>query len=283
MVFSAFPRSGVQPRFDNYEAFAEVVGQLETHRLEFADYTHIWWDVRPHPRLGTIELGIFNAVGPCRGRRCACGLLPGAREDALGARRVSRHAAELPPDPDHREQVARCPPRPCGPCHGISSPGGATGCRSRSSSGGRSATSSRTRASSAPSASSRESRRSSHAATAPRSSFASGTRTATSRRIVQELAAATEVGATDVPELEARGARFLHRRFGGLSLNRGQTSLEAKGPTWRRFGLSPCRDRGRGAFGGGQFSRRCQTYFTVVTRLYRSSTKPLGNSADSEL
>ena len=61
MVFSAFPRSGVPPRFDNYEAFAELVGQLERTGC-IADYTHIWWDIRPHPRLGTIELRICDAV-----------------------------------------------------------------------------------------------------------------------------------------------------------------------------------------------------------------------------
>jgi len=26
------------------------------------DYTHIWWDIRPHPRLGTIELRVCDAV-----------------------------------------------------------------------------------------------------------------------------------------------------------------------------------------------------------------------------
>ena len=61
MVFSAFPRSGVPPRFESYEAFAEVVGQLERTGC-IADYTHIWWDIRPHPRLGTIELRICDAV-----------------------------------------------------------------------------------------------------------------------------------------------------------------------------------------------------------------------------
>ena len=61
MVFSAFPRSGVPPRFANYEEFAEVVGQLERTGC-IADYTHIWWDVRPHPRLGTIELRVCDAV-----------------------------------------------------------------------------------------------------------------------------------------------------------------------------------------------------------------------------
>jgi carboxylate-amine ligase len=61
MVFSAFPRSGVPPRFESYEAFAEVVGHLERTGC-IADYTHIWWDIRPHPRLGTVELRICDAV-----------------------------------------------------------------------------------------------------------------------------------------------------------------------------------------------------------------------------
>jgi glutamate---cysteine ligase / carboxylate-amine ligase len=61
MVFSAFPRSGVPPRFANYEEFAGIVGQLERTGC-IADYTHIWWDVRPHPRLGTVELRICDAV-----------------------------------------------------------------------------------------------------------------------------------------------------------------------------------------------------------------------------
>jgi glutamate---cysteine ligase / carboxylate-amine ligase len=61
MVFSAFPRSGVPPRLDSYEEFAELVGQLERTGC-IADYTHIWWDIRPHPRLGTVELRICDAI-----------------------------------------------------------------------------------------------------------------------------------------------------------------------------------------------------------------------------
>jgi glutamate---cysteine ligase / carboxylate-amine ligase len=61
MVFSAFPRSGVPPRFESYEAFADVVGQLERTGC-IADYTQIWWDIRPHPKLGTVELRICDAV-----------------------------------------------------------------------------------------------------------------------------------------------------------------------------------------------------------------------------
>jgi len=61
MVFAAFPRSGPPPRFDSYGEYAEVVGQLEKTGC-VADYTHIWWDIRLHPRLGTIEIRICDAV-----------------------------------------------------------------------------------------------------------------------------------------------------------------------------------------------------------------------------
>ena len=61
MVFSAFPRSGPPPRFRDYADYAEVVGQLERSGC-IADYTHIWWDIRLHPRLGTIEVRICDGV-----------------------------------------------------------------------------------------------------------------------------------------------------------------------------------------------------------------------------
>jgi carboxylate-amine ligase len=61
MVFAAFPRSGPPPRFRDYADYAEVVGQLEKTGC-IADYTHIWWDIRLHPRLGTVEIRICDAV-----------------------------------------------------------------------------------------------------------------------------------------------------------------------------------------------------------------------------
>ena len=61
MVFAAFPRSGPPPRFRDYEDYASVVGQLERTGC-IADYTHIWWDIRPHPKWGTIEVRICDAV-----------------------------------------------------------------------------------------------------------------------------------------------------------------------------------------------------------------------------
>jgi carboxylate-amine ligase len=61
MVFAAFPRSGPPPRFRDYSDYAQVVNQLEKTGC-IQDYTHIWWDIRLHPRLGTVEIRICDAV-----------------------------------------------------------------------------------------------------------------------------------------------------------------------------------------------------------------------------
>jgi carboxylate-amine ligase len=61
LIFSAFPRSGPPPRFRSYGEFADVVAQLvESGCID--DYTRIWWDIRPHPRLGTVEVRVMDAV-----------------------------------------------------------------------------------------------------------------------------------------------------------------------------------------------------------------------------
>jgi carboxylate-amine ligase len=56
-VFAGFPRSGLPPRFESYDDYAETVGWMESTGV-IGDYTHLWWDVRPHPRLGTIEVRV---------------------------------------------------------------------------------------------------------------------------------------------------------------------------------------------------------------------------------
>jgi carboxylate-amine ligase len=54
-VLAELPRSGGPPAFRSYEEWEGWVERLV--RLGVADdYTRLWWDVRPHPRLGTIEV-----------------------------------------------------------------------------------------------------------------------------------------------------------------------------------------------------------------------------------
>ena len=51
-VFDTFPRTGLPPAFSSFEEF-ELVVERGVKANSFADYTYIWWDLRPHPRLGT--------------------------------------------------------------------------------------------------------------------------------------------------------------------------------------------------------------------------------------
>ena len=59
-VFDAFPRSGLPPAFSSFEEF-ELLVDRAVKTNSFPDYTYIWWDLRPHPRLGTIELRVCDA------------------------------------------------------------------------------------------------------------------------------------------------------------------------------------------------------------------------------
>ena len=59
-VFEPFPRAGLPPAFASYEEF-ELLVERGIKTNSFEDYTFIWWDLRPHPRLGTIELRVCDA------------------------------------------------------------------------------------------------------------------------------------------------------------------------------------------------------------------------------
>ena len=59
-VFEAFPRSGLPPAFVSWEEF-ELLVDRGVRTSSFPDPTYIWWDLRPHPSLGTVELRICDA------------------------------------------------------------------------------------------------------------------------------------------------------------------------------------------------------------------------------
>jgi carboxylate-amine ligase len=59
-IFRAFPRVGLPPRFADWRDFTERVQTLVDGGV-IADYTYLWYDVRPHPRLGTIEIRAMDS------------------------------------------------------------------------------------------------------------------------------------------------------------------------------------------------------------------------------
>jgi carboxylate-amine ligase len=58
-IIAELPRGGSPPAFDSYaewEAWVERLMELGV----IEDHTRIWWDVRPHPRFGTLEVRVAD-------------------------------------------------------------------------------------------------------------------------------------------------------------------------------------------------------------------------------
>jgi glutamate---cysteine ligase / carboxylate-amine ligase len=58
-VFRAFPRVGIPPYYGSWQIYSHRVEQMMRGGA-IPDYTYLWWDVRPHPNLGTVELRVFD-------------------------------------------------------------------------------------------------------------------------------------------------------------------------------------------------------------------------------
>jgi glutamate---cysteine ligase / carboxylate-amine ligase len=54
-VLAQLPRSGAPPVFESYAVWEDWVERFIATGV-MKDYTQLWWDVRPHPRFGTLEI-----------------------------------------------------------------------------------------------------------------------------------------------------------------------------------------------------------------------------------
>src|ERR687896_654247 len=59
-IRDASPRSGLPPTFHSWEEFENYTDALVTMG-NIPDFSWFWWDVRPHPRHGTVELRVPDA------------------------------------------------------------------------------------------------------------------------------------------------------------------------------------------------------------------------------
>jgi len=59
-ILTRLPRSGPPPHLDAFDDFVELVERSRRTGC-FPEYTHLWWDIRPHPRFGTVEIRICDA------------------------------------------------------------------------------------------------------------------------------------------------------------------------------------------------------------------------------
>jgi carboxylate-amine ligase len=60
MTLRGWPRSGVPRALDSYEDFRGLA-RMMTQAAGVPDYTWFWWKLRPHPRLGTVEVRSLDA------------------------------------------------------------------------------------------------------------------------------------------------------------------------------------------------------------------------------
>lgn len=87
-VVRSYPGRGVPPAFRDFDDYAETLARTADAGGP-GDYTMLWWDLRPHPRLGTVEVREMDAQSR----------LSDVEGIAALVRVLGRHEAEAPARP----------------------------------------------------------------------------------------------------------------------------------------------------------------------------------------
>jgi carboxylate-amine ligase len=94
VTMRGWPRSGVPRAMRDFADF-RASARLLARAADVPDYTWFWWKLRPHPRLGTVEIRALDAQA--------------SLEDTAGlvalAHCLARHAADAPAGPDPLTEV----------------------------------------------------------------------------------------------------------------------------------------------------------------------------------
>ncbi|WP_116246010.1 glutamate--cysteine ligase [Nocardiopsis sp. FIRDI 009] len=65
VVFGALPTSGPPPNLSGWSAFEEYLETL-LRAGTIASIKEVWWDIRPHPDFGTVEIRMFDGIPTLR-------------------------------------------------------------------------------------------------------------------------------------------------------------------------------------------------------------------------
>jgi carboxylate-amine ligase len=91
-----FPRVEIPSAFRDFADYEEVV-QAAMAAAEVDDYTFLWWEVRPHPRFGTVEVRAMDSQSSLASVAGIAALIQG----------LAKHLAESPARvPVRREVIA---------------------------------------------------------------------------------------------------------------------------------------------------------------------------------
>jgi carboxylate-amine ligase len=89
VTMRGWPRSGVPRAMRDFEDFT-TTSALLSMAADVEDYTWFWWKLRPHPRLGTVEIRALDAQTSLDDLAALVAL----------AHCLARHAATAPSEPD---------------------------------------------------------------------------------------------------------------------------------------------------------------------------------------
>ncbi|MDX6673493.1 MAG: glutamate---cysteine ligase / carboxylate-amine ligase, partial [Solirubrobacteraceae bacterium] len=59
-IFRAFPRVGIPPTYKDWADYERRI-EFMVDSGAIQDYTYLWYDVRPHPNFGTVEVRVLDA------------------------------------------------------------------------------------------------------------------------------------------------------------------------------------------------------------------------------
>ena len=89
-VVRPYPGRGIPPAFDSWDHYLDHLKRLEESGGP-SDYTLVWWDIRPHPRLGTVEIRELDSQAAVEDATAIAAL-----SQALARREAEAPAANLP-------------------------------------------------------------------------------------------------------------------------------------------------------------------------------------------
>jgi carboxylate-amine ligase len=87
----SYPGRGIPPAFESWDQYQEHLARVADAGGP-ADYTLVWWDIRPHPRFGTIEIRELDAQASLDDSVTLAALT-----QALARREAESPADDLPP------------------------------------------------------------------------------------------------------------------------------------------------------------------------------------------
>jgi carboxylate-amine ligase len=86
VTMAGWPRSGVPRAMRDYDDFVSMAEVL-VRAADVPDYTWFWWKLRPHPRLGTVEIRALDAQASLHDAAAIVALV----------HCLARHSADAPP------------------------------------------------------------------------------------------------------------------------------------------------------------------------------------------